>query len=98
MGKGSSATPNPLILAWGAPLSPRASAVSSPQATCMNAILSLWQKASRCAAKNDIQPEGSGRNATGCDALFSLRADFFHFGWEQRRVGPFICGFASANE
>jgi hypothetical protein len=22
----------------------------------------------------------------------------FHFGWEQRRIGPFVCGFVPANE
>src|SRR3984957_5966801 len=64
------------LCSLGAPLSPRASPVSSPNAACIDAILRWRQKASRGAAKNDIQPKGLERNVLGCGALFSLRASF----------------------
>jgi hypothetical protein len=53
------------------------------------------KKASRCAAKNHIQPKRQGRNALGLDALSPSRADV-HFGWKRRRIGPLMRGFVPA--
>jgi hypothetical protein len=69
----------------------------APTAACINAILLWRQKASRCAAKNDIQPAGLERNVLGCGALFSLRA-YFSFWLGKRRVGSCMRGLVPANE
>ena len=51
------------------------------------------QNASRCAAKNDIQPTRQGRNAPGLRRGFLLRADFsFWLGATPRRA-VLRCGF-----
>ena len=53
------------------------------------------QNASRCAAKNDIQPTGQGRNAPGLRRGFLLRALIFILAEERRRVEPSLrCGSA----
>src|ERR1700677_3573213 len=84
--EGGSAAPNPLELARGATIAAGEPGFQ-PNAARIDAILPPRQKASRCAAKNDIQPEGLERNVLGCDALVSSRADFsFWLGATSYRV------------
>jgi hypothetical protein len=88
---------SPLNLAW-APLSSRAGAVSSPNAACINAILPWVIKSVSLRRKKRYTTEGPPDGTRLLATRYFPCGLIFHFGWEQRRIGPFVCGFVPANE